>query len=649
MNKKNISTSISYNTSKAISKLPPHMFGANLEHIGEAIYNNGIWSETIKNRKFCGPDKLVWNNALKSDHLDFGVVQPWKSYNPSGKHVMYAHSNYEYIVKGNETKNRYGSGKQSQYVSIRKKSVIKRGIQQNLKINNINDTHTFTIVLKGKGQKVFISIGEIKFSIISKKNWSEFKKNIKFKSSNSSKKLSISILDKEIYIANCSLMPKDTIFGFRKDISEMIKKWRPSYIRWPGGNFLSGYNWINGIGNKNYRLPYYDFAWHSWESNDVGTDEFMQWCEYIGSEPMITVNTGDGTVEEATSWIEYCTGDNKTKYGKLRISNGRKKPYNLKTIFVGNEMFGGWQIGHTDAKTYAKTYDDFVKKIKKINNQLKFIVVGCPVDHFGHWNEIVLKNIKEQADQISVHYYSIRTEKDKIHPHYKTRYLPTIAASTEVEIMLDRTIKEIKRYTKKNIDIAFDEWNTYVEAHHPYYIENYNIADALYAASLLHACLNRSHIIKNTGIYHLINVMGNYRIKGNKIWKTPTTLVLELLAKFHKGDILKIKVKSDTIASPKLGKQPSYTNVKLIDAACSNIENQTCISLVNKSPNKKIIVKLPKYKKIIENYVINGNSPTDLNTELDRNKIKIKKNIIKFLDYSAILLPHSFNLIVLKH
>ena len=93
------------------------------------------------------------------------------------------------------------------------------------------------------------------------------------------------------------------------------------------------------------------------------------------------------------------------------------------------------------------------------------------------------------------------------------------------------------------------------------YIENYNIADALYAASLLHACLNRSHIIKNTGIYHLINVMGNYRIKCNKILKTPTTLVLELLTKFHKGDILKIKVKSDTIASPKLGKQLSYTNV----------------------------------------------------------------------------------------
>ena len=118
MNNKKISASITYYKSKVISKLPPHMFGANLEHIGEAIYNNGIWSQTNKNRKFCGPDKLVWNNALKSDHLDFGVVQPWKSYNPSGKHIMYAHSNNEYIVKGKETKNRYGSGKQSQYLSL---------------------------------------------------------------------------------------------------------------------------------------------------------------------------------------------------------------------------------------------------------------------------------------------------------------------------------------------------------------------------------------------------------------------------------------------------------------------------------------------------------------------------------------------------
>ena len=121
-------------------------------------------------------------------------------------------------------------------------------------------------------------------------------------------------------------MPKSTIFGFRKDISKMIKEWQPSYIRWPGGNFLSGYDWLNGIGNKNIRLPYYDHAWYQWEYNDVGTDEFMKWCNYIGSEPMITVNTGNGTPQEAANWIEYITGSEKTKFGKLRVKNGRKKP-----------------------------------------------------------------------------------------------------------------------------------------------------------------------------------------------------------------------------------------------------------------------------------------------------------------------------------
>ena len=146
------------------------------------------------------------------------------------------------------------------------------------------------------------------------------------------------------------------------------------------------------------------------------------------------------------------------------------------------------------------------------NKTLRFIAVGACSDHFGHWNEQVLKNIREKIDELSVHYYSIRTEKDKNPPNYKTRYLPTVAAATEVELMLDKTINEVRKNTNKDIKIAFDEWNTYVEAHTPYFIENYNIADAIYGASLLHACINRGDIIRNTGIYHLINVMGNYRI-----------------------------------------------------------------------------------------------------------------------------------------
>ena len=639
---------ILFNVDESIGKLSPHMFGANLEHIGEAIYKNGVWAEVIENRKFCGPDKLIWENGLNDDHLDFGIIKPWKGCNPSAQHVMYAHSNSEYIVKGEEQINRFGSGKQSQQITIRKKSKTNRGIKQSINVNFINEEHKFSIMLKGTGQKVYIQIGELNFVIKSHTKWFEFKKNIKFNDLKTKKTLSITINSDEIYIANCSLMPKNTIFGFRKDITKLIKEWVPSYLRWPGGNYLSGYNWINGVGNKNYRLPFYDYAWYEWENNDVGTDEFMQWCEIVKSEPMITINTGNGTPEEAASWIQYITGSTKTKYGKLRSKNGRDKPYNLKTIFIGNEMFGGWQIGHTDAKTYAIKYDKFVKAIKKVNPNLRYIAVGACSDHFGHWNEIVLKNIKEKIDELSIHYYSIRTEKDKTYPHYTSRYIPTVAASTEVEIMLDRTIKEIKKNTKRNITIAFDEWNTYVEAEHPKYIENYNIADALYAASLLNACINRGDMITNTGIYHLINVMGNYRIDGQKIWKTPTTLILELFTKYHKGKILKTSVDSPTFSSPKIGKQPIYKENKLISASATYDQKQVCLSIVNKSEKESLIISTPTHKKIIESYLVNGNSPTDMNDKKKLEKVYIKKNKLKCGKGYIKVPPHSFSLLLIK-
>jgi alpha-N-arabinofuranosidase len=561
---------------------------------------------------------------------------------------MYAHSNSEYIVKGDEQINRFGSGKQSQQITIREKSEENRGIKQLLNVNFVNEEHQFSIMLKGNGQTVYIQIGELSFELKSLTTWYEFKKNIKFTDSQTKKTLSISINCDELFIANCSLMPKNTNFGFRQDITKLIKEWVPSYLRWPGGNYLSGYKWINGVGDRNYRLPFYDFAWYQWENNDVGTDEFMQWCELIGSEPMITVNTGNGTPQEAADWIEYLTGSTATKYGKLRSKNGRSKPYELKTIFIGNEMFGGWQIGHTDAKTYALKYDQFVKAIKKVNKNLRFIAVGACADHFGHWNEIVLNNIKERIDELSIHYYSIRTEKDKTHPHYTSRYIPTVAASTEVELMLDMTIKEVKKNTKKHITLAFDEWNTYVEAEHPNYIENYNIADALYAGSLLNACINRGDMITNTGIYHLINVMGNYRIDGQKIWKTPTTLVLELFTKYHKGKILKTSTNSPTFASPGMGKQPEYKKNNLLDASATFNQNQVCLTIVNKSEMESLKISIPIHTKIIETYLVDGDSPTDMNDIKNLEKVYIKKNKLEYCTEFINLPPHSFNLILLE-
>ena len=184
---------INFSKKNIIANLSEHMFGTNLEHIGDAIYRNGIWAEVIQNRKFCGPDKLMWNNGLEHDHLDFGIIQPWKGYNASAKYVMYAHSNSNYIVKGNELTSRYGSAKQSQQITIREKNKTKRGIQQNLYIVNPKDEFDFSIITKGENQKIYIEIGENKFSFLLKKNWNKFKKKINFKSFSSNKKIKITI------------------------------------------------------------------------------------------------------------------------------------------------------------------------------------------------------------------------------------------------------------------------------------------------------------------------------------------------------------------------------------------------------------------------------------------------------------------------
>lgn len=155
-------------------------------------------------------------------------------------------------------------------------------------------------------------------------------------------------------------------------------------------------------------------------------------------------------------------------------------------------------------------------------------------------------------------------------------------------------------------------------------------------------------MITNTGIYHLINVMGNYRIDGQKIWKTPTTLILELFTKYHKGKILKTSVNSPTFESPKIGKQPIYKKNKLIDASATYHKNQICLSVVNKSEKESLIISIPTHKKVSSNYLVNGNSPTDINDKKNLEKVSIKKNKLECgKDYIKVP-PHSFSLFLIK-
>jgi alpha-L-arabinofuranosidase len=152
--------------------------------------------------------------------------------------------------------------------------------------------------------------------------------------------------------------------GFRKDVLDAVRRLRPPVLRWPGGNFVSGYHWLDGVGPKNSRPRRMDLAWHAEEPNRFGTDEFIAFCDAVGAEPYICLNMGTGSVDEAQAWVEYCNGSGNTEWAARRRDNGHDAPYGVRYWGLGNEMYGSWQIGQMSADDYVKTARQWAKVLK---------------------------------------------------------------------------------------------------------------------------------------------------------------------------------------------------------------------------------------------------------------------------------------------
>lgn len=177
--------------------------------------------------------------------------------------------------------------------------------------------------------------------------------------------------------------------GFRKDVIEALQELRVPVIRYPGGNFVATYHWLDGIGPREKRPRRPELAWIGVESNEFGTDEFLQWCEVVGTEPYFALNFGTGTLDEALAWVEYCNSDRDTHYANLRRSNGRDKPYNVKYWALGNEMWGPWQVGQMNKEQYATQAYQWAKAIKLLDPSVELIL--CGQDGYSTWDAYVLK------------------------------------------------------------------------------------------------------------------------------------------------------------------------------------------------------------------------------------------------------------------
>ena len=248
--------------------------------------------------------------------------------------------------------------------------------------------------------------------------------------------------------------------GFRQDVLDMVKHIGVPIVRYPGGNFVSGYCWTDGVGDRSKRPQRLDLAWRSIETNEIGIDEFQEWAKRAGCEVMMAVNLGTGTPQDAQNLLEYCNLDTDTKYAEMRKNNGFAQPFSIKTWCLGNEMDGDWQIGHKTAEEYGRLAAETAKLMKWTDPSIELVACGSShynMPTFGEWELTVLDHAYEYVDYLSLHeYYGNPTNE--------------AAEFLACSVYMDAFIKSVvsvcdavkaKKHSKKTLNLSFDEWNVW--------------------------------------------------------------------------------------------------------------------------------------------------------------------------------------------
>ena len=309
--------------------------------------------------------------------------------------------------------------------------------------------------------------------------------------------------------------PLSDELGFRKDVLAATRDLGVTLIRWPGGNFASGYNWKDGIGPRDQRPPRPDHAWGALESNRFGTDEFLKYCERAKVEPYLCINAGLGSVNEAREWVEYCNESRDTYWARERRKNGRSEPWDVKYWGLGNEIDGPWQLGHKNAEDYAKFALEAAKAMRRADESIKLIASGSsnfrPGWDWIGWNRTVLERLKDDIDYISLHTYIGNPKND---------FESFMAVSRDLDeriAIVEGQIKAVQNGKAKPrpIHIAFDEWNVWYRARGNTEFEIgrtgleeiYNYEDALVMGAFFNSFIRNAHIVKMANLAQLVNVI----------------------------------------------------------------------------------------------------------------------------------------------
>jgi alpha-L-arabinofuranosidase len=379
--------------------------------------------------------------------------------------------------------------------------------------------------------------------------------------------------------------------GFRKDVLDEIKKLGVPIIRYPGGNFVSGYNWLDGVGPKQDRPKVLDKAWNTLNSNQFGTNEFMAWCKMVGAEPLVAVNLGTGTPEDAAALVEYCNVESGTKWSDLRRKHGIAEPHRVKRWCLGNEMDGPWQIGHMPATEYGMKAQDAARQMRYVDPSLQLIACGSSnpsMQTYLEWDRKVLEQCYDYVDALSLHNYFGNTQEATGGDSAKFLALNlTMDNQIEESLAVCDMVRGHKR-SQKQLWLSFDEWNVWYRTmvssamngdrkEAPHLLEEiYNLEDALLVGGLINTLLRHADRVKLACLAQLVNVIAPIMTNANGFYRQTIYYPYSWALQFAEGSSLNVLVKSPTYDVTGMDKVP------YLDVSGTTKDGRTSLFVLNR-------------------------------------------------------------------
>lgn len=513
----------------------PMIYGQFIEHLGRCIYG-GIWAEMLEDRKFYFEVTPEYDPYTSLEDTEFPVIgaSPWEITGETSGLTMVTEDSF---VGDHTPRLQAGTGIRQHDLAWEEG----RGYEGYVWLKRTGEDHAkVTVRLGGVDEPA-----EFHYTV-SGDDYQQFYFNWTAPADSAKGTFAVEVESGAAFVGTSSIMPDDNVDGMRADTIALMKELQAPIYRWPGGNFVSGYDWRDGIGDRDRRPPRRNPAWDGVEHNDFGTDEFIEFCRTVGADPVVTVNMGFGDPYSAAQWVEYCNAGGETIGGQWRIENGNPEPFDVEYWCVGNEMWGTWQLGYMHLDQYVMKHNRAAQAMWDVDPALVLVgsgdirtrSEGLNDDRVRGWSEGLLEDSHEYMDLISEHFYAGRTPwsedgREPVELHV-TRIAEFIRMIANEHRELQPTIEELGG---KTVPIAMTEWNYW---HREYEYGElgcvYELQDALGIAAGLHEYYRQSDLIQMAYYAQTVNVIGAIKTTRTDAEFATTGLVLKMYRE-HFGDI----------------------------------------------------------------------------------------------------------------